>query len=631
MAELAPTEPIGTRVIAETNCSTTSLRINSETPALTLPLPPPTTVPGAPTLSGVSAGITTARLTIEQPADTGGTSLTAINVYYRNSSRSPSQDWPAKGTPSKEFTTLAANDIYDITGLESDSTYDFRATAVNSVGESGYSSSRSGTTTANRPPGDLTVDSIGATAIKLSWTAVPNATEYDIGWRKKVGGTWASARAATVERKVPGLDLNTEYEFRVRSVFGATESEWSDPLVEATTAGTVSGFTTLSRTGSEITLTWDAASSATGYDVQYREGSSGAWSPDPAHRATGTTHTFGSLSPGTAYQFRIRGVFGTDLGGWSTPLDATTPKTVPDPPTIDGAPALVEFTAISLTIGQAANDGGETVTHIHVYYGESPVPDRAWEGDRVDVEREPLPVAADNIYKVGSLASGKTYDFRATSYNGEGVDGEGELSNKVTVTTSVDNRPPADFAAPSADITTSAVKLTWTAIVGATGYDVQQRVGAGGTWMAEERVVGETVTQSGLAPGTEYHFRIRTVFRSPISSSEWSDSLIATTVALSPTAPTSAPDPVRVNASGETSITISWTAVPSDNAGANATSIKEYDVQGSREQDISGPTVWDTTVVATDAAHMGLNPGKPLVLPGTRGEQPGCQGGVVRC
>ena len=572
------------------------------------------TVPDAPSLAAMpSMGLTTAQLTITEN-DNGGENVSAINVYYRNSSRSPSEDWPTD--PSVEFTTLASNDIYEITGLEPDSTYDFRATAVNSEGESGYSTERSGTTSANIPPDDLTVANIEATAVSLIWTTVPSATEYDLGWHEKPDGDWEEARGASVERKISGLSPSTEYEFRVRSIFGATVSAWSTQLADATTAGAVSGLMASSRTATEITITWDAAPNATGYDVQYREGSSGDWSPDPPHRTTqGTTHTFGSLSPGTAYQFQLRGIFGTDPGGWSSPGSATTLTTVADPPTISSTAALIEFTAMSLTIAQDANDGGTPVTHIYVYFEESPVSDATWEGDRIELSKAEFPVAADNIYKVETLesgeplATGKAYDFRAVSYNGNGVDGESELSNKVTFTTNIDNKPPTDFAAPSADITTTAIKLTWTAITGATGYDIQQRMGAGGTWGGQERVTGggtETFTQSGLTPGTEYHFRIRTVFGSPIS--EWSDSLIATTVALQLTAPTSAPTAISISVPGETSLTISWTAVPDANAGANATSIKEYDIEGSLEPDISG-TVWSKTVTSTDATDTGLNPG----------------------
>ena len=90
-------------------------------------------------------------------------------------------------------------------------------------------------------------------------------------------------------------------------------SDWSDPVYLQ--AGTtplpvlsappaLSSVSAGSPSRTSINVTWSAVSGATKYRVQYRRGSSGAWST-PTSDAIGTGHRVRGLSCGTTYQFQV--------------------------------------------------------------------------------------------------------------------------------------------------------------------------------------------------------------------------------------------------------------------------------------------------------------------------------------
>ena len=103
------------------------------------------------------------------------------------------------------------------------------------------------------------------------------------------------------------------------------------PAAPAVTAASSNGNTTLS-------ATWTAPSNSgrpaiTGYDLQYRAGTSGAWTDGPQN-VSGTSAQVSGLTADTAYQVRVRAKNDEGDGAWSDPGGGTTTRAVsrPTPP-----------------------------------------------------------------------------------------------------------------------------------------------------------------------------------------------------------------------------------------------------------------------------------------------------------
>ena len=91
----------------------------------------------------------------------------------------------------------------------------------------------------------------------------------------------------------------------------------------APSAPTVSGASTTS-----LSVSWSAPSNTgkpaiTSYDLQYRAGSTGNWSPGPQNQTT-TSATIGSLAASTSYQVQVRATNDEGDSAWSSPGTGST-------------------------------------------------------------------------------------------------------------------------------------------------------------------------------------------------------------------------------------------------------------------------------------------------------------------
>ena len=124
----------------------------------------------------------------------------------------------------------------------------------------------------------------------------------------------------------------------------------------------------------------------------------------------------------------------------------------------------------------------------------------------------------------------------------------------------------------------SAVELSWTAVAGATGYDLDQWDGS--AWVLLERnLSGTSYTHSGLAARTTYYYQVRALGAGG-AEGPWSDLKQATTGPGGAT-PTTTPTPVSAltaptltaAAAGASAVELSWTAV----AGATGYDLDQWD------------------------------------------------------
>ncbi|HTW20521.1 MAG TPA: fibronectin type III domain-containing protein [Mycobacteriales bacterium] len=152
--------------------------------------------------------------------------------------------------------------------------------------------------------------------------------------------------------------------------------------------------------------------------------------------------------------------------------------------------------------------------------------------------------------------------------------------------------PPAAPAAPTTSgVTATAADVSWSAVSGATSYQVQRSVsGADSFSDVGSQVTGTSLQDSGLTPGTSYDYRV-------VATNAAGDSGPSATssVTLLPGQPTG----LTAASNGTNEVDLSWTA---------ATGATSYDIRKGAVGAGSFPTDLGT-VSGTSFADTGLTPG----------------------
>ena len=226
--------------------------------------------PGAPAISGSTAGDGQVEVTWTAPSDTGiingdGSEgiITKYTVYWGDSTGfTPSDD-------KKADVTDTTNTTYTITGLTNGTEVFFIVTATNAAGEGAASTEVSGTPVeANKPPGAPAIS--GSTAgdgqVEVTWTAPSDTgiingdgsegiiTKYTVYWGDSTGFTPSDDKKADVTDTtnttytITGLTNGTEVFFIVTATNatgeGAASTESSATPLVAVTGVTIDDKTT---------------------------------------------------------------------------------------------------------------------------------------------------------------------------------------------------------------------------------------------------------------------------------------------------------------------------------------------------------------------------------------------------
>ncbi|MCX2739290.1 M4 family metallopeptidase [Pontibacter anaerobius] len=89
-------------------------------------------------------------------------------------------------------------------------------------------------------PTGLSASGIGTTSATLSWSAVANATSYNVRFRPTGTSTWTTGTATSTSASATGLTAGTTYEFQASSVCSSGSSAYSSSATFTTTSGSVS-------------------------------------------------------------------------------------------------------------------------------------------------------------------------------------------------------------------------------------------------------------------------------------------------------------------------------------------------------------------------------------------------------
>jgi hypothetical protein len=223
-------------------------------------------IPEAPSVPAPPLGVTVTpgdgQATISWKAVAGAT---AYNVYFGTTG----------GPPPAQIASVA--NPYTLTGLTNGLTYNFGVTAVNSTGESAFSTIvPAQPTTAISPPSGVTVTP-GDAQVTIAWPAVSGANSYNIYWATAPGVTITSGT------QIPGasnpyiqaglVNFTSTYYYVVTAVNStgetATSAEVSTTPYLPSTAPSIAPVVSAIPGDSRIVLSWNAVQDATGYNVYW--------------------------------------------------------------------------------------------------------------------------------------------------------------------------------------------------------------------------------------------------------------------------------------------------------------------------------------------------------------------------
>ena len=257
------------------------------------------------------------------------TSVTRANKYQLEE-KAGSGTWTSihdAATRSKAVSGKAAN------------TYSYRLRACRGASNCG---NWTATKTVKVPPGAPTLtapssDSDGSYTV--TWTAVSNATKYELEERTG-NGSWQDSYSGSSRSKALSGKAANSYTYRVRACAGdANCGSWSATASVSVTLGTTLAAPSLTVPSTDsdgaFTVSWTSVSGASQYVLQEKVGI-GAWTD--RYTGASTSHALSGKANGT-YSYQVKACSSaTNCGAWSSAANVSVASSTVETPPAANAP-----------------------------------------------------------------------------------------------------------------------------------------------------------------------------------------------------------------------------------------------------------------------------------------------------
>ena len=428
---------------------------------------------------------------------------------------------------------------------------------------------------------------------------MPGAWRYNVNCSADMRASWyrCADKVSGTSTTITGVDDMKTYVVAVQAEtdFGFTGWTNSAPVGTLQSPPSAPGPITVTRSGSTLTASWAAVSSATGYDVVSSKDGRKSW----ARHHTGTSSssvTISGIDTSKTYVVGVRATNAVGSSGWvnSAPnFPDTSPPTPPALVTVtrSGATLTVSWPAVPGATGYNVNtsDNGRA----------------SWTRDSSDVTDTTVTLTKD---------AAKDYVVAVQAVNAHG--GGGWRNSPVSLATPPPPAPTNLTAARQAD---ESIVLSWSAAVGADSYDLSC-AGSLGNWSpcgTALTATTATVTHIGgkkIIAKRHYNFAVRA--RNAAGVSDW------TRLSSWQGAPDEVDAATVVSSRGNGTITLTWDipfgdgpitwyhVLCSDDSGSTwdgcTSSARLYRPSDDEDQDADTVTYTVTGVANTTAYVVGI-------------------------
>ena len=451
-------------------------------------------------------------------------------------------------------------------GLSAGTKYTYKVAAFVKNGTSRTFGKDSAKVTAITKPArvqKLTAKISKSVKVKLTWDAAAGATGYVIyarfgdGKYKKV----ASTKNRTYTVTYPGAPGVVYYKVRAFAKSGKTTqyaAKFSPVAKVSAKPAKVESVTATNIGGASATLKWDKAAGASEYVIWRKDvGTNGEF----VKTATVKTNTYQVKYPAAprTVHYSVQAsatVEGkTTLAAMSAPVSITlTPKPV-----------------TSLTLKKAGHDSltlewnkADGAPEYHVY-------------QYISGELTEIGVTDQLTYVVKGLEPETSYTFHVRAFaNYEGQETKTAFSPALTARTSFGTVKNATVVLNS----NNTAALSWNALEGATGYEVEKKIGDSWTKLGESKTTMFNISEKEggkLAQGQTYFYRVRAFVLDgdETAFSPYTDVIEVHSVPAKP-------EKAKAAAASDHAIVIDWPAVP----GADGYHIQYYSKNGKWVDDV---------------------------------------------
>jgi fibronectin type 3 domain-containing protein len=395
----------------------------------------------------------------------------------------------ATGAESATAMATTATNTFNDASAALGGTYFYVVTAINAGGTSANSNEA---TLVLKPTAitDLATAQGAGTSITLTWSAPPGATSYRIFRGSMAAGESLTAfgTSATASFNDATTASGSTWFYVVTALNkGGTSGNSNEAHLTIGPAQIQDLVATVS--GTTITLSWSPIAGATSYNVF-----SGATAGGESNIAIGSTATAtfrdASLNTGTAYYFKVSALNAGGTSGLSNEARGVT--VLPPPSSLTATASVFDIT---LTWPAVTNAGAYDVLRSTLATSSFVAIATVTGTTYCNCETTSNPRLANTTYY---------YEVVARS-----VDATSTPSTTASATT-VFNAPTglavANTGTTGADRT--RLGLTWAVASGASGYNVQRALSAGGPFADIGQAAGTSYTDSGLALSTTYYYQV---------------------------------------------------------------------------------------------------------------------------
>lgn len=373
--------------------------------------------------------------------------------------------------------------------------------------------------------------SVTSSGFKLSWDKVSGAALYKLYYYQN--GAYTLFGQYTAEScTFTSLKQLTEYKFKLLPTAKGDNTEldgiFSDELSVVTMPQKPTGLVSSDINSTGFTLSWTENDKADSYNVYTYDESTKKYTKLMTVKTAKAVIT--SLKAGTSYKLAVD-CTGT-CAGKSYTSDKSALITVKTNLAAPTSLAISNIKADSYKLSWAKVSGA-TGYNVYIKSGSKFVKKAS---------------VTTNSYTASKLTSGKADTYKVSAvYTVSGKSTEGELSSEFLAATT-----PAKTANLAVTPYTTSAKITWSAVTGATHYDVY--IYDSGEYVLKSTVTTTSCKLTGLTAGGTYRFAVRARIELTSGSASGSKTAISTT--LKPSKVTK----VTVSSVTTTGHKLSWTA-----------------------------------------------------------------------